>query len=143
MHIALKGVPYFSKNGNQLGTLKDWVNPVVSNGVTIAKDTTIPGAQLTAQNSLSTNLGNLVKTWDATVDTFNKNLFDGSDKSIDMLHNMITSGKVLELGYTVNEATVQKALENSIYGFLIPQAWPLSNLKVSPVVMYVDTFSPS
>jgi len=39
---ALKAVPFFKANGNTLGTFKDWVNPLVSNGVTIAKDTTIP-----------------------------------------------------------------------------------------------------
>ena len=96
----------------------------------------LSGAELTAQNDLSTNLGNLVKMWDQTVDTYNQQLFNGSDPSNDMLFNMITSGKLLEPGFTEDEGTVQHSLENAIYGFLIPQAWPLSNLNIRPVVMY-------
>lgn len=135
MHIALKAVPFFKANPNTLGTFKDWVNPVVSSGVSIVKDTTVPGAKLTNQNSLSTNLGNLVKTWDETVNAYNKHIFDGSDDSNKMLYNMITGGKVLEPGFTVNTGDVQLALEKTIYGFLIPQAWPRSNRNVKPVVM--------
>lgn len=93
------------------------------------------GAELTAQNDLSTNLGNLVKIWDQTIDTYNQDLFNGSDASNTMLYNMITGGKVLEPGFSEDEPTVQKSLGNSIYGFLIPQAWPLSNLNIRPVVM--------
>ena len=36
---VLKAVPYFKANGNTLGTIKDTVNPLVFNGVTISKDT--------------------------------------------------------------------------------------------------------
>ena len=38
MTIVLKKAAYFAKNGNTLGTLKDSVNPLVSQGVTTIKD---------------------------------------------------------------------------------------------------------
>ena len=37
--VALKGMPYFKANPNTLATVKDWVNPMVTNSITIAKDT--------------------------------------------------------------------------------------------------------
>ena len=132
---ALKVVPFFKANPNTLGTIKDWVNPSISNGITIAKDTSISGATLSAQNDLTTNMGNLIKTWYATFDTYNQQLFNGSDAGNTDLYNSITGGKVLEPGYQEDELDVQNAMEKAIYGYLIPQAWPLSNLDVHPVVM--------
>lgn len=135
MYTALKGIPFFKANGNTLGTFKDWVNPAVASGINVVKDSIPASAKLSVQNDLSTNLGNLVKTWDATIDAFNKKLFDGSPDSNKMLYNMITGGKVLEPGFTVSEGDVQLALEKTIYGFLIPRAWPASNRKIRPVIM--------
>ena len=128
-------VPFFKANPNTLGTIKDWVNPSISNGITIAKDTSISGATLSAQNDLTTNMGNLIKTWYATFDTYNQQLFNGSDAGNTDLYNSITGGKVLEPGYQEDELDVQSAIEKAIYGYLIPQAWPLSNLDLHPVVM--------
>ena len=93
------------------------------------------GAILNAQNSLDTNLGNMVTTWEKAVDTYNQQLFNGSQSSIDMLHTQITEGHVLEAGF--QEDGIQAAMDRAIYGFLIPQAWSLSNKDLNPVVMYV------
>ena len=134
---ALKAIPFFKANGNTLGTLKDWVKPAVSNGITIAKDTSISGATLSAQNDLNTNLGNLIKIWTVTIDQYNKYVFNGTDSSISALYNSVDVGKVLEPGFSEDELDVQNTLEKTIYGFLIPQAWPLSNLDIFPVVVYV------
>lgn len=103
-------MPFFKATGNTLGNFRDWVNPAAGSVI------------LDVQNDLGSNLGNLVKTWDATIDTFNKKLFDGGDDSNNMLYNKTTGGKVLEPGFTVSEGDVQLALEKTIYGFLIPQA---------------------
>lgn len=132
---ALKAVPFFKANPNTLGTIKDWTNPAISNGITIAKDTSISGATLSAQNDLTTNVGNLIKSWYATFDTYNQQLFNGSDVGNTDLYNSVTGGKVLEPGYQEDELDVQGAIEKAIFGYLIPQAWPLSNLDVYPVVM--------
>jgi hypothetical protein len=37
--IGLKSAAVFENNANRLGTTKDTVNSLVSNGITIAKDT--------------------------------------------------------------------------------------------------------
>jgi hypothetical protein len=35
---ALKRIPYYAANGNELGTLKDSVNNIVASTITIVKD---------------------------------------------------------------------------------------------------------
>jgi len=85
-------------------------------------------------------VGNVIKTWYQTIDTYNNNLFNGSDASIKELYGMITAGKVLEPGFQQNELHLQSTVERAIYGFLIPAAWPLSNRDAHPVVMYVPCF---
>ena len=77
----------------------------------------------------------MVTTWEKAIDTYNQQLFNGSESSIDMLHTQITEGHVLEAGF--QEDGIQAAMEKAIYGFLIPQAWSLSNKDLNPVVMYV------
>ena len=134
---ALKGVPFFASNPNTLGTLKDEINPLVSNGITIAKDTSIPSQVLSAQNDLNANLAILIKTWTKALDTFNNQLFNGSDPSNQELYNMMTQGRVLEAGFQEDALFVQTQVERAIYGYLIPQAWPLSNLDLHPFVLYV------
>ncbi|KAM0796585.1 hypothetical protein BDR22DRAFT_825040 [Usnea florida] len=129
----LKVVPFFKANPNTLGTLKDLVNPMVSNGVTISKDAGLSGAIISATNSLDTNLGNMVTTWEHAINTYNQNLFNGSSSSINMLHSQITDGHVLEAGF--QQDGIQAAMEKAIYGFLIPQAWNLSNEDLAPVVI--------
>lgn len=115
---------------------------MVSNGITIAKDTSIPSQVLSAQNDLNTNLAILVKIWTQTLDSFNANLFNGSDSNNKILHDMITDGKVLEAGFQEDQLLVQQSIEKAIYGYLIPQAWPLSNKDLHPFVVYVPPFLP-
>ena len=87
-------------------------------------------------NTLDANLRQLVQHWSTSVDHANKALFDGSDKSIQLLHDTTTQGKVLDASFGVDTATVQTAIETAIFGYLIPQAWRLSNKDLHPVVMY-------
>ena len=92
-------------------------------------------AELTAQNDITTNVGNLVKIWSQTLNTFNQVMFNGSDSSNTELYNAITEGKVLEPGFQEDEPAMQAAIEKALYGFLIPHAWPLSNLDLHPFVV--------
>ena len=56
-------------------------------------------------------MGNIVKTWYQTIDTYNNNLFNGSDASIKELYGMITAGKVLEPGFQQNELHLQSTVD--------------------------------
>ncbi|KAK9318864.1 glycosyl hydrolase family 71-domain-containing protein [Lipomyces orientalis] len=59
----LKGTTYFSKNGNTLGTMKDSVNALVSNGITLVKDDALADKSLASENELSANLAAMVNVW--------------------------------------------------------------------------------
>ncbi|CAF9932295.1 MAG: hypothetical protein HETSPECPRED_008325 [Heterodermia speciosa] len=131
----LKAVPFFKANGNTLGTIKDTVNPLVSNGVTISKDTGLSGAVIEATNELNANLASMVKAWTTTLDVYNQQLFNGSDASNTLLFTQIDEGKVLEAGFQQDDLMIQNAMEKAVYGYLIPQAWSLSNGQISPVVV--------
>ena len=90
---------------------------------------------MSAQNDLSTNLGNIVRLWSTAVDKSNAELFNGSDSSIELLYNTITKGKVLGASYSEDLLSTQTAIEKAIFGILIPQAWHLSNEGIHPVIM--------
>ena len=92
---------------------------------------------MTANNDLSKNLGIMVQGWYTTIDVYNKQLFNGSAPSIQNLQGQIENGKVLEAGFSEDELDVQTLMTKAIYGYLIPQAWALSNEEINPVVMYV------
>ena len=93
------------------------------------------GAVIEVTNELNANLASIVKAWQTTVDLNNQQLFNGSVSSIGMLHNEITQGIVLEAGFQQDDLLLQNAMEQAIYGFLIPKAWSLSNEGIGPVVM--------
>jgi hypothetical protein len=48
---------------------------------------------------------------------------------------MMTGGQLLEPGSTVDDPTIQNAIEQALYGYLIPQAWSLTNEGIAPFVL--------
>ncbi|SCV50154.1 uncharacterized protein FFFS_09366 [Fusarium fujikuroi] len=133
---ALKGMPYFKANPNTLATVKDWVNPMVTNSITIAKDTLKDDSALSAENSISTRLNAIVTVWQAEIVSMNEQLFNGSKENTDLLFTAITDGQMLEtkhqdLGVDAIQALVSKAL----FAELVPLAWQLSSSELGPVVI--------
>ena len=47
----------------------------------------------------------------------------------------MTGGQLLEPGSKVDDPTIQNAIEQALYGYLIPQAWSLSNEGIAPFVL--------
>ncbi|KAG8530286.1 uncharacterized protein KY384_004788 [Bacidia gigantensis] len=133
-NAALKALPWFKANGNALGTIKDTINPSISNGITLIKDGGLTG-KIEVTNTLEENVGEVVKAWTATLNTLNGQLFNGSTSSTDDLFGQISDGKVLESGYTLDESEVETAIEKAIYGYLVPRAWSLSNEDLHAVVV--------
>lgn len=88
-----------------------------------------------ATNELNANLASMVKAWTTTLDVYNQQLFNGSDASNTLLFTQIDEGKVLEAGFQQDDLMIQNAMEKAVYGYLIPQAWSLSNGQISPVVV--------
>ncbi|KAK9234065.1 hypothetical protein V1525DRAFT_391821 [Lipomyces kononenkoae] len=133
-NAVLKGTSYFARNGNTLGTLKDSVNALVSNGITLVKDSQDPS--LGEQNTLTENLVAMVTVWYNSVDQLNQELFNGSDSSIATLHSVITNGQLEENAYSpISDPDIQNLMLKAIYATVIPQTWLLSPTRVGPVVL--------
>lgn len=88
-----------------------------------------------ATNDLQKNLGIMIGGWEQTLDVYNKQIFNGSDSSITRLQNQIKDGQVLSADFAIDTQQVQTLMAKAIYGYLIPQAWSLSNKDINPVVM--------
>ncbi|OBT82848.1 hypothetical protein VE02_08437 [Pseudogymnoascus sp. 03VT05] len=126
----LKNTPYFLKqNGNTLGTMKDSVNGMVSNSMTLIKDGQVAGAALATQDTLLSTLSQATQAWASTVDALNKKLFDGSDSSIKMLGDMMADGALLENPSVLSDQDILVYLERALFSRLIPSAWQLSSQK--------------
>lgn len=69
----------FFKNGNNLGTLKDSVNALVSNGVTLSKDAAAIDTGINTSNDLSANLNEMITVFYDSIDTLVRNLGLASD----------------------------------------------------------------
>ncbi|KFY89077.1 hypothetical protein V500_05953 [Pseudogymnoascus sp. VKM F-4518 (FW-2643)] len=134
----LKTSAVFKANPNSLGTIKDWVNPIVTNSITLIKDGMVAGAVLERQNDIAKTLGKVVSAWYSTVDVFNQHLFDGSQSSIDELTSMISDGKMVERPGTVSDLDIQAYLERAIFSILMPRAWELGGT----VVFILDSGAP-
>ncbi|OBT85922.1 hypothetical protein VE02_04509 [Pseudogymnoascus sp. 03VT05] len=131
-------IAYFKANPNSLGTLKDWVNPILTNSITLIKGGMVAGAVLERQNDIATTLGKVVSAWYSTVDTFNQHLFNGSQSTIDELTGMISDGKMMGRATNVTDLDIQGYLETAIFSILIPRARELGG----DVVFILDSGAP-
>lgn len=80
----------------------------------------------------------MVNIWQQTIDAVNAQMFNGSDASIDSLYSLISDGKMLSGNVAISDQDAKTAIEKTIYGYMIPQAWSLSNTNVSPFIMYAS-----
>ncbi|WKT51246.1 hypothetical protein QSH57_016216 [Fusarium oxysporum f. sp. vasinfectum] len=133
---ALKGMPYFKANPNTLATVKDWVNPMVTNSITIAKDTLKDDSALSAENSISTRLNAIVTIWQAEIVSMNEQLFNGSKENTDLLFTAITDGQMLETKHQdIGVDAIQAFVSKALFAELVPLAWQLSSSELGPVVI--------
>ncbi|PYI22706.1 hypothetical protein BO99DRAFT_429649 [Aspergillus violaceofuscus CBS 115571] len=129
-NYALTKIPYYSENPLQLSNLKDTINALVANGVTIIKDviaTDSTPLELGVENTLEKRLDTIVQVWYSTIDSMNESLFNGTSNSIDILHDLVTDGKLLETSFdTPSDSDIAAMVEKAIFGLLIPLTWTLS-----------------
>jgi len=92
---------------------------------------------ITTTNTLEVNMDAMATVWQHTVDTLNTNMFNGSAASIEQLRGMIADGKMLTGDVAISDVDAQGPIQKTIYGYMIPQAWALSNTNVKPVIMHV------
>ena len=78
-------------------------------------------------DSTLTSCSAVVQFWYSTIDSLNESLFNGTSASIDILHNLMTDGKLLETSFQVpSDQEITQIVEKAIFGLLIPLTWTLS-----------------
>jgi hypothetical protein len=84
-------------------------------------------------------MGNLITAWYDTIKDVNSELFSGSKESLPQLTNMIVGGKMMP-GNLLDDEEIQQIIMKSTFGYLIPQAWRMSNNEFHPFIL--DSRSP-
>lgn len=122
-----------------LGTVKDTVNGLVSNGISLGKDAaTLAGSAIKTQNSLSEKADLIVGAWVQLHNAANVALFQGSDYETSgaPLFNMINNGAMLDYSTTAdNRETRSATIQKSLWATLLPIAWGMSNKDLYPFIM--------
>lgn len=124
---------------NTLGTVKDTVNSLVSNGISLGKDAaTLADSAIKTQNSLSEKADLIVGAWVQLHNAANVGLFQGSDwrKNGAPLFNMINNGAMLDYSTTAdNRETRSATIQKALWATLLPIAWRMSNEDLFPFIM--------
>ncbi|PYI11000.1 hypothetical protein BO78DRAFT_304565 [Aspergillus sclerotiicarbonarius CBS 121057] len=131
---TLTKIPFYADNPLQLSNLKDVTNALVGNGVTIIKD--VIATEDTHLRTQFLTSSAVVLFWYSTIDSMNESLFNGTSASIDILHSLMTDGKLLETSFDVpSDQDITRIIEKAIFGLLIPLTWTLSPDTYNAVVV--------
>ncbi|OBT91658.2 hypothetical protein VE01_10350 [Pseudogymnoascus verrucosus] len=133
----------FAGKPNALGISKDSVNGMVSNGISLGKDTASqPHSALGTQNTLSDKISRMIDAWMGLVKDTNTVMFSGTNDQggLKLLTDIIGEGNLLEDSYQVivDAAMAIPIMETVIWAFMIPMAWAMSNKDVHPFLMIYD-----
>ncbi|RDW87891.1 hypothetical protein BP5796_03585 [Coleophoma crateriformis] len=123
----LRNVNWFKTNSNSLGTIKDTVNALVSNSVTLFKDNTEATSILNTQNTLSDFISTAVGLWVQNIEDLNSAIFDGTNTTL--ISTLINDGLSLDGNSATSgasTASIQTTMERALYGYLLPEAWAAS-----------------
>ncbi|KAK0114603.1 hypothetical protein ONS95_014088 [Cadophora gregata] len=136
----LKPAPYFQQPGRGIDfdTYKDTLNTLVSNGITIIKDTQVKDKTLSVQNALATNVALMASGWYKAAESTLKSLFDGSDDSMKTLKSMIDGGKLQDF-IPPTAVEIKDTVIRSMYSFLIPMAWSAGGDGHAPFILDPNT----
>lgn len=72
-------------------------------------------------------MGNLVASYQTSINNINVALFNGSAASIAILGGLIAGWRLMEPSATSTDLSAAAYLENAVFGYLIPQAWAVSD----------------
>jgi hypothetical protein len=132
------------------GLLKDTVNGIVTQGLTLAKDLTRTEAKLAAENDLTVRLGTVIEIWAQSASEFSKNIFSGETSEIYRLSALIGDGKLSATPFTdhgvsgheqgdLSAESIKQHAKKALYADLIPRAWSLSNKPLGPFILKTNT----
>ncbi|KAH8881787.1 glycoside hydrolase [Thozetella sp. PMI_491] len=132
---VLKGISFFKSNGNTLGTLKDSVNGIVSNSLTLIKDSSAAGQAITTQDNVQATLGQLVTYIKNVMEESNEKMFSGNDDDVNTLKSLINLGQFVEPGPGLSNEEYETLLTYNLYATLIPRTWRLAPDPYYPFIL--------
>ncbi|VUC38121.1 unnamed protein product [Clonostachys rosea] len=133
----IKNIDWATRNANDFDTVKDFVNDMTYQGVTLAKDILAASEEaLTAGDELSTRAGAMINALRSSLTNYAATIFSGDDTPIKFLTKILASGKLVspELNIESSE-TLRGLFERSLYALLIPMAWKLSERELNPFII--------
>lgn len=125
-----------SINANTHGTLKDFINGMVTSSLTLAKDLTKAEAQNAVEREMSTLMNAMIRAFSTTIDKTVSSIFDGEMEHTQLLYRMLEGGKFINsIDLNLSTEEIKDMVKAPIFAQLIPRAWRLSNLPVGPFVL--------
>jgi hypothetical protein len=133
----LRKMPYFLERGTALDNIKDTSMTLIGQSTTIAKDV-LPSEDAPwtpkAQDEFSNYMGQVVWGWANVTSIALGEIFNGSEHSLQILKDTISSGKLIEGAFEQappeNEDTDKNILRANIqkcfFGYSIPSLWQVS-----------------
>ncbi|KAH8885958.1 glycoside hydrolase family 18 protein [Thozetella sp. PMI_491] len=127
----LKALPYFERNKVTYDNSKDVAKAFVSFGVSMASALTGKGSDgsgWTAQKqaAFSDYMGQAVTAWGNISEESLKNLFSGSDESINLLTTMISNGHLIEGSVDGGASFPTADVAKGFFAYAIATVWPLA-----------------
>ncbi|KAL6351859.1 hypothetical protein LRP88_14669 [Fusarium phalaenopsidis] len=128
------------KDGDNFAVVEGLTKDLIGQGVTITKDATRAGTQLTSQNTLEERVGNMIRAWYAATDSLNQHFFSGDplglNDNLDLLKKTIADGKFADASLDLLTAEeIDQQARRAIYGQLIPYAWAVGTSESSPFLL--------
>ncbi|CAH0050780.1 unnamed protein product [Clonostachys solani] len=137
----IKNIDWATKNANDFDTVKDFVNDMTYQGVTLAKDIlSSSGDELTAGDELSTRAAAMINALRSSLTNYAATIFSGDDTPTKLLTKIFASGKLISPQLkTESSESMSGGFERSLYALLIPMAWKLSERELNPFVDLSET----
>ncbi|KAH7159572.1 hypothetical protein B0J13DRAFT_592197 [Dactylonectria estremocensis] len=125
--IGMGFAPIFNRliKGNGNVGLEDWKDLVVNGAswaATVAKDFQ---NKETDGTLVEAKLGNIASDFEQTLELFLKEIFSGSDRSVDYIGRMIADGKLNNPRKSPGVSTFESSVAKTFYAILIPFAWKI------------------
>lgn len=140
----VKKMPYFVGKDSTLDNVKDTTMTLIGQSTTIAKDV-LPGGNdpwtPEKQDSFSHYMGQVIDGWANVTSEALKDIFDGSQDSLDALWGAMSDGKLIEGKYSSGtdeeeddddevsdnaKNELRANIQKTFYGFAIPAIWRAS-----------------
>ncbi|KAI9368303.1 putative necrosis-inducing factor-domain-containing protein [Aspergillus egyptiacus] len=133
------------RRGNRLDNGRDTTMTLMGQGTTIAKDVLPSDDELwdpQHQNNFTAYLGQVISGWQNMTTLALNRLFNGEDESLQILHETMTNGKLIEgksdIPRETDEETAMETDQNNLvanikkifYGYSIPALWKESKAHV-------------